>query len=290
VSSSAIKPFRIAVDESVLADLHSRLERTRWPSAIAVAGWDYGVDMNYLRTLVAYWRCNFDWRKQERQLNQFDQFRTTIDGQCLHFMHIRSRHADATPLMLVHGWPGSVVEFLDVIAPLVTPEEHLGSAADAFHLVIPSLPGYGFSGPTEERGWNPRRTAAAYVELMQGLGYGRYLAQGGDWGAFVVDEMALLDPTHMVGLHTNLPVAPLAPQAALSTVEQLDVADFMRWHAEESAYALLQGTKPQTFGVALEDSPAALLGLILEKVQAWSDNGLERTISRDRLLTNVMFY
>jgi epoxide hydrolase len=290
--SAQIAPFTIDVPDQVLTDLGERLARARWPDAIPESGWEYGVALDYLRNLAAYWHKDFDWRRQERELNKLSHFRTDIDGATIHFVHLRSKHSAATPLILVHGWPGSFVEFLDVAAPLIAPEEHGGQAADAFHLVIPSLPGYGFSGPTRARGWNPRRAGAAYVELMRRLGYERYVVQGGDWGAFVVDEMALADPARIIGLHTNLPIAgpPPDPQESPSAEVQADLAAMARWHSEESAYALLQGTKPQTIGVALNDSPVGLLGWMVEKFQSWSDNGLDRTIGRDRLLTNVTLY
>jgi len=291
--SDAIESFRIHVEDAVLDDLRDRLARTRFPDQIDGTGWEYGIPIDYLRELVTYWRERFDWRAQEASLNEFEHFRTKIDGQAIHFVHARSPHANALPLLLIHGWPGSIVEFLDVIPRLTRPEAHGGEAADAFHVVAPSLPGYGFSEPTRTAGWDPTRIARAFTELMARLGYARYGVQGGDWGAQVATRMGSLDAAHLAGVHLNMPLgSPPKEPASLSESEQKDLADLARFQQEESGYALLQGTKPQTVGAALNDSPAGLLGWIVEKFRTWSDcdGHPENAFDRDRLLTNAMLY
>jgi pimeloyl-ACP methyl ester carboxylesterase len=291
--SEAIEPFRIRVDDSVLEDLRRRLVHTRFPDQIEGTGWEYGSPVDTVRELVEYWRDKYDWRAQEARLNELEHFRTRIDGQSIHFIHARSKHADAFPLLLVHGWPGSVVEFLDVIPRLTDPEAHGGRAADAFHVIAPSLPGYGFSEPTRTRGWDPWRIARAFIELMRRLGYPRYGVQGGDWGAQVVTRIAALDPEHCAALHTNMPLAdPPKDAVALSDEDNADFAAMRHFAREESGYANLQSTKPQTLGVGLNDSPAGLLAWIVEKFRAWSDcdGQPERVFSRDQLITNVMLY
>ena len=291
--SEAIEQFEIHVDDSALDDLSERLARTRFPDEIEGTGWEYGMPMGYLRTLVEYWLGTYDWRAQERALNEFSHFRTTIDGQSIHFIHARSPHPDAFPLVITHGWPGSVVEFLDVIPRLTHPEAHGGTAADAFHVVAPSLPGYGFSEPTRTAGWDVRRIARAWKDLMSRLGYERYGAQGGDWGAQVSMRLAAYDPEHCGGLHLNMPVgfAPGEP-VALSEEDQQDLADMAEFQRKEGAYAAEQGTKPQTLGVGLNDSPAGLLAWIVEKFRTWSDcdGNPENCYTKDQLITNVMLY
>jgi microsomal epoxide hydrolase len=291
--SDAIEPYRIRVDDSVLVDLRRRLEHTRFPDQIEGTGWEYGSPVDYVRELVEYWRDEYDWRAQEARLNELEHFRTRIDGQSIHFIHARSRNADALPLLLVHGWPGSVVEFLDVIPRLVDPERHGGRAADAFHVIAPSLPGYAFSEPTRTRGWDPWRIARAFTLLMRRLGHARYGAQGGDWGAQVATRIAALDPDHCAALHTNMPIAsPPKEGVPLSDADKADLAAMQQFTREESGYANLQSTKPQTLGVGLNDSPAGLLAWIVEKFRAWSDcdGQPEKTYSRDQLITNVMLY
>ena len=288
-----IERFEIRIDDSVLDDLRNRLALTRLPDQIDGTGWEYGIPEDYLRDLVEYWRDTYDWRAQEARLNELAHYRTWIDGQSIHFIHARSAHADAFPVLLMHGWPGSVVEFLDVIPRLTDPEAHDGSAADAFHVIAPSLPGYGFSEPTRTRGWGPSRVAAAFTELMDRLGYTRYGAQGGDWGAQVATRIGALDPQHCVGIHLNMPLAdrPDEPEP-LSDAEQADLAVIAHFRREESGYAQEQGTKPQTLGVALNDSPAGLLAWIVEKFRTWSDcdGHPENAFTRDQMITNVMTY
>jgi pimeloyl-ACP methyl ester carboxylesterase len=288
-----IETFDIRVGDTILDDLDDRLARTRYPDQIEGTGWEYGTPVHYVRELVEYWRGEFDWRTQEARLNALSHHRTTIDGQSIHFVHAPSRHEDALPLLITHGWPGSVMEFLDVIPRLVQPEEHGGHAGDAFHVVAPSLPGYGFSEPTRTRGWDSWRIARAFVELMRRLGYERYGAQGGDWGAQVATRIAVLDPDHCVALHLNMPIAakPEDP-APLTDEDQADLAAMGRFQHEESGYAIEQSTKPQTLGVALTDSPAGLLAWIVEKFRSWSDcdGHPENIFSRDQLIANVMVY
>jgi pimeloyl-ACP methyl ester carboxylesterase len=290
---TTIEPFRVQVDDSVLADLHDRLARTRFPDQIEGTGWEAGMPVDYLRELVDYWQHSYDWRAEEAGLNRFEHFRTRIDGQSIHFIHARSPHPDALPLVITHGWPGSVVEFLDLIPRLTDPTAHGGRAEDAFHVIAPSLPGYGFSEPPRTRGWDVRRIAQAFVTLMDRLGYPRYVAQGGDWGAQVTSRIGALDPEHCAAIHLNMPVGS-RPKAAieLTAEEQQDLADLGTFQRREAAYAAEQGTKPQTIGASLNDSPAGLLAWIIEKFRTWSDcdGHPEHCFSRDRLLTNVMLY
>jgi pimeloyl-ACP methyl ester carboxylesterase len=291
--SETIERFEVRVDDVVLDDLHGRLALTRFPDEIEDTGWDYGMPMGYLGDLVEFWRDTYDWRAQEARLNELDHFRTRIDGQSIHFVHARSTHAGAVPLLLVHGWPGSIVEFLDVIPRLTQPEAHGGSAADAFHVVAPSLPGYGFSEPTRTRGWDPWRIAKAFVELMARLGYERYGAQGGDWGAQVVTRIGALDVDHCAAIHLNMAIAARPEDAGpLTEEDQADLAALQKFQRDEAGYAIEQGTKPQTLGVALSDSPAGLLAWIVEKFRTWSDcdGHPENIFTRDQLITNVMLY
>jgi pimeloyl-ACP methyl ester carboxylesterase len=291
--SEAIEGFRIEIDEGVLEDLRRRLAQARLPDQVEGAGWEYGMPRDYLRELVDYWRERYDWRAQEARLNELAHFRTRIDGQWIHFVHARSPHPDALPLLLTHGWPGSVVEFLDVIPRLTHPERHGGGAPDAFHVVAPSLPGYGFSEPTRTRGWDVSRIARCFAELMSRLRYRRYGAQGGDWGAQVTTRIGALDAEHCAGIHVNMAIGdrPQEP-CPLSPEDEADLAAMARFQREESGYALQQGTRPQTLGAALNDSPAGLLAWIVEKFRAWSDcdGHPENAFTRDQLITNVMLY
>jgi pimeloyl-ACP methyl ester carboxylesterase len=291
--SEAIERFRIHVDDSVLEDLGERLTRTRFPDQLEDAGWDYGIPMDYLRGLVDYWRHAYDWRAEEARLNEFAHFRTTIDGQAIHFIHARSAHADALPLLITHGWPGSIVEFLDVIPRLTDPEAHGGRAVDAFHVIAPSLPGYAYSEPTRARGWDVQRIALAFVELMGRLGYSPYVAQGGDWGAQVTTRIGALDPENCIAIHLNMPIGtPPENPGSLSEQERADLAALEAFMREESGYASEQGTKPQTLGAGLNDSPAGLLAWLVEKFRTWSDcdGHPENCFTRDQLITNAMLY
>lgn len=291
--SDTVEPFVVDVDEAVLDDLRARLARTRFPQQVEGSSWDAGMPVGYLRDLVAYWQDGYDWRAQEARLNELSQFRTTIDGQSIHFVHARSPHPDALPLLLTHGWPGSIVEFLEVVPKLVDPTAHGGRAEDAFHVIAPSLPGYAFSGPTHAPGWDVLRIAEAFVVLMDRLGYSGYGAQGGDWGAQVTTRIASIDPAHCVAIHLNMPLGSRpADPGPLTEEEQADLAAMARFQREEAGYANEQGTKPHTVGAALDDSPAGLLAWIVEKFRTWSDcdGDPESCFSRDQLLTNVTVY
>ncbi|MGY5056181.1 epoxide hydrolase family protein [Streptomyces sp. 900105755] len=302
-SSPDITPFRIAIPQSDLDDLHARLDRTRWPAELPGAGWAYGVPTPYLKELARYWRHEYDWRAAEAELNAWPQFTTTVDGTNVHFAHIRSPEPDATPLVVTHGWPGSIVEFLDVVGPLTDPAAHGGDPADAFHVVLPSIPGFGFSGPTTEPGWEAGRVADAWAGLMRRLGYERFGAQGGDWGAAISRELGRAHPGRVIGVHLNLlPGAQQATEptdaelAGLDAAERADTLDSWRrwsaWTKESTGYAILQSTRPHTPGYALTDSPVGQLAWIVEKFREWTDSAElpEEAVDRDRLLTNVMLY
>jgi len=291
----SIRPFKIHVDDSVLEDLKLRLARTRFPNQIDNTGWDYGVDVAYMRKLVEHWRTDYDWRKYEQQLNAFNQFTTEVDGLAIHFIHVRSKHAGATPLVLVHGWPGSVVEFVKVIGPLVDPTSHGGKAEDAFHVVCPSLPGFGFSAKPNDRGWSSQRMAETIAKLMAKIGYDRYGAQGGDWGGGIVRWMTLQDGGHCIGAHSNFPPGARPTENASDgvTTEELQRYDRrVQELADHKAYGAIQGTRPLALGYGLNDSPAGLAAWIIDKFWAWSDHGgnLDNSFTRDELLTNVMVY
>jgi pimeloyl-ACP methyl ester carboxylesterase len=290
-----IRPFRIRIDDKVLGDLKARLARMRWPGEIDGAGWDYGVPQKYLRELIEYWRTTYDWRKYERELNGFPQFMTTLDGVQVHFLHVRSKHENATPLVLVHGWPGSVWEFHKIIGPLVDPTAHGGRPEDAFHVVAPSLLGFGFSGEPKERGWTSQRMAETIAKLMARLGYSQYGAQGGDWGSGIVRWLATNDGDHCIGSHSNLPPGA---QPADEPMRGVDAREMERYQqrvketADHRAYSAIQGTRPQTLGYALNDSPAGLAAWVIDKFWAWSDHGgdLEASFTKDELLTNITLY
>lgn len=295
MADESIEPFQIAVSDAALEDLAQRLERTRWPEPLDDPAWEYGIEQSVLQELVAYWADGYDWRKHEQRLNRLPQFTTEIDGQRIHFVHQRSPFPDAAALVVTHGWPGSFFEFHKVIGPLTNPEAHGGSARDAFHVVCPSLPGYGFSQPNSSKGWNAERIARAWSELMRRLGYERYGAQGGDWGSFVSQEVGRFDPEHCMGVHLNFVFTPPPDADALAEADEATVemfAGFQHYVQEESGYAQIQGTKPQTLGYALTDSPVGQLAWIAEKFRTWTDcdGVIENAISRDELLTNVSLY
>jgi epoxide hydrolase len=290
-----IEPFTIDVPEADLVDLRERLARTRLPEQLPDADWDYGTELGYLTELIDYWRGTYDWRRAEKRLNTFAHFLTEVDGARVHFMHARSPEPDALPIIITHGWPGSIVEFLDVIEPLSDPAAHGGDPRDAFHVICPSIPGYAFSGPTHERGWGPRRIARAWAQLMAGLGYERYGAQGGDWGSMISTQLGLVDPDHVAGIHLNMVVAPPPADVDFSNLtdsEQAALASFDRYQRIDSGYSKIQSTKPQTIGYALDDSPAGLAAWIVEKFRTWSDceGEVERRFTKDQLLDNVMLY
>jgi pimeloyl-ACP methyl ester carboxylesterase len=298
--SDDIRPYRVEIPQADLDDLRDRMGRTRWPVALPGAEWSRGVPVDYLKGLVAYWVDGYDWRAQEAALNGYPQFVTEIDGQTIHFLHVRSPEPDATPLVLSHGWPGSVVEFLDVIGPLTDPRSHGGDPADAFHVVVPSIPGFAFSGPTAETGWDSNRTARAYAELMRRLGYERYGAQGGDYGAFIAPDLGRVDAKHVIGVHVNaatfgfIPYGEVSEEelAGMTDGEKVRVARLGNYMAEMNGYFQQQATRPQTLSYGLADSPVGQLAWIVEKFKEWTDgDGLpEDAVSRDHMLTNVMLY
>lgn len=291
--SDAIRPFRIAVDDAALADLRQRLRATRWPDAETVDDWSQGAPLAWIRDMCAYWADGYDWRAREARLNRFAQFMTTIDGLDIHFIHQRSPHAGARPLLITHGWPGSVVEFHKVIEPLVDPVAHGGSAADAFHVVCPSLPGFGFSGKPQRAGWGVERIAAAWAELMARLGYERYFAQGGDWGSAVTREIGVSQSAHCEAIHVTLAMGSRpTTQGEPDADEQLALAGAKHYRRWDSGYSKQQSTRPQTLAYGLADSPAGQAGWILEKFWAWTDcdGHPEKVLTRDELLDNVMLY
>jgi epoxide hydrolase len=295
-SEAALRPFRLRVPQAEIDDLRARLAAVRWPDEIPGMGWAQGVPLGYVQELTEYWRDRYDWRAQEAMLNSFPQFTTTIDGANIHLLHVRSPEPTALPLLLTHGWPGSIVEFIDVIAPLSDPRSRGDDPADAFHLVIPSLPGYGLSGPTRERGWDISRIARAWSELMSRLGYRRYGAQGGDWGHAITRELGVIDGERVIGIHLNTLLTPPPDdpaEAAMLTAEERARLDHLsEVEADMSAYARIQGTRPQTLAYALTDSPVGQLAWIVEKFKEWTDSARvpEDAVPRDRLLTNVMLY
>lgn len=297
VETAPIDPFKIAIDDSVLADLKTRLNNTRWPDAQTVVApneWTQGTPLSYLQALCTYWANNYDWRSREERLNRFDQFTTTLADLSIHFIHQRSPHPDATPIILTHGWPGSIVEFTKVIEPLTDPTKHGGQVEDAFHVVCPSLPGYGFSAKPSTTGYGIETIATLWNQLMQRLGYDRYIAQGGDWGSAVTTAIGLQNLGNCYAIHINMPNAGPTPEArenpTAGDLRALEGASFyQQW---DSGYSKQQSTRPQTVGYGLVDSPAAQAGWIIEKFWAWSDcdGHPEKALSRDELLDNIMLY
>ncbi len=298
-----MRPFKIDIPQSQLDDLKRRLATTRWPDEMPGAGWSRGVPVAYLKELAEYWQTGYDWRSAERYLNKFPQFLTEIDGAQVHFLHIRSSEPGAMPLILTHGWPGSFVEFIDVIGPLADPAAHGGDPADAFHVVIPTLPGYGFSGPTGQAGWDTERVAQAWKELMRSLGYNRYLVQGGDWGMPISLRLGLADPEHVAGVHVNMlvtfpPADPTDKEAmgavmAKLTPQEMERAGFaMHFQQDGMGWLKIQATRPQTLSYGLTDSQAGQLAWIVEKFKEWTDSKdrPEDAVSRGHLLTNASIY
>jgi len=289
-----LQPFQIEIPEADLRDLRERLARTRWPENETVGDWSQGVPLVYVKELCDYWAEQYDWRATESRLNALPQLRTEIDGLGIHFLHIPSPHPEALPLVITHGWPGSIVEFLKVIGPLTDPAAHGGDPADAFHVVCPSLPGYGFSDKPDRPGWDIQRIAAAWAALMARLGYERYGAQGSDWGTSISASLAQQDPGHVAGIHLTPPLAPPDPATFddLTEREREALASMERSAEWDSGYSQEQSTRPQTIGYALVDSPAALCAWIMEKFWAWtdSDGHPETVLTRDELLDNVMLY
>jgi pimeloyl-ACP methyl ester carboxylesterase len=292
--SESITPFTIAVPEEQLDDLRRRLHSTRWPEAETVDDWSQGIPLAYVQELCRYWADDYDWRATEARLNAFPQFRTTIDGLGIHFLHVRSPEPNAMPLVMTHGWPGSIVEFHKVIGPLSDPAAHGGDPADAFHVVCPSLPGYGFSDKPTRTGWGVEKTATAWAELMARLGYGRYVAQGGDWGSAVTVNIGRQDVEHLAGIHLNM--VSVGPDKTtlddLTEREKGALASMDHYQRWDSGYSKQQSTRPQTLGYALVDSPAGQCAWIVEKFWAWTDcdGHPENALTRDEMLDNVMLY
>jgi epoxide hydrolase len=293
-----ISPFTIAIADTVLDDLQQRIARTRWPDQETCSDWSQGMPLAYTRELAAYWATDYDWRRCEAQLNAWPQFTTCIQGIDIHFLHCRSPHPQALPLIISHGWPGSILEFRHIIDALVDPVAHGGSAADAFHLVIPSLPGYGFSGKPTATGTSVETIGRMWGELMARLGYERYVAQGGDWGSMITQSMGQTETTHCAGIHINMPiVAPDPDTMSQLTPQEQGALESMGFYAEwDSGYSKQQSTRPQTLGYGLADSPVGQMAWIIEKFYAWTDcerDGVkhpEHVIDRDELLDNVMLY
>ncbi|MBL4584829.1 MAG: epoxide hydrolase [Pseudomonadales bacterium] len=291
---SAITPFKIDIDEQQLTDLQQRLALTRWPEKETPTDWSQGIPLSYVKELVEYWKTSYNWRERETLLNRFDQFKTEINGLNIHFIHQRSKVADATPLIITHGWPGSIVEFQKVIEPLTDPEAFGGKAEDAFHVICPSIPGYAFSDKPAETGWDVSKVADTWAQLMAKLGYDKYFAQGGDWGSMITTALGMQDPEHCMGIHLNMPIAAPDPETMtdLSDREKMALAAMQHYQDSDSGYSKQQSTRPQTLGYGLVDSPVGQVAWIVEKFHAWMDcNGHpENVVTKDELLDNVMMY
>jgi pimeloyl-ACP methyl ester carboxylesterase len=303
-AADSIRPFRVNIPEAQLADLRRRVLATRWPERETVPDSSQGVQLERLRPLVQYWGTGYDWRKAEAKLNALPQFVTEIDGLDIHFIHVRSRHQNAMPMIMTHGWPGSPLELLKVIDPLTDPTTHGGKAEDAFHLVLPTYPGYGFSGkPRNATEWGPDHIARAWYELMQRLGYSRFVSQGGDWGAIISQVMAVQAPSGLLGIHTNMPGT--VPQSVLKLIRKSEPAPASFTEAEKRAfagleyfyrkgfgYAEMMNTRPQTLGYSLADSPVGMLAFFYDKFAEWTDSGgqPERALTQDEMLDDVTLY
>jgi epoxide hydrolase len=288
-ASEAVEKFPLAIPAAALVDLRARLDAARWPEKETVGDWSEGVPLAKMKALAAYWVSGYDMRRLERRLNAVPQYRTRIDGLGIHFLHVRSKHPNALPLILTHGWPGSVIEFLNVAGPLTDPTAHGGKVEDAFHIVVPSLPGFGFSDKPAERGWGLPRIARAWAVLMKRLGYTRYVAQGGDWGAGVTTWMAKQHVEGLKAVHMNLPILfPPPIEGEPSAEEKVALAKLVSYGDNGSAYARVQGTRPQTLGYSLSDSPVGQAAWIYEKLDQWSDPN--DAPSRDEMLDNIMLY
>lgn len=287
------RPFRIEVPDTILNDLRRRLEVTRFPDPLPGSAWERGADLVYVRELCEYWRDHYDWRKHEAELNRYPQFLCEVDGVDIHFWHVRGQGPAPTPLLLIHGWPGSIYEFHHLIEPLTNPAAHGGDPADAFDVIIPALPGYGFSGKPREPGWNPVRIAAAFDRLMvKGLGYPRYGAQGGDWGGITSMAIGANHAENVIGIHLNFAMPKPPPGEEQSDEAKAVLGKMAAWQAAEAGYSHVQGTKPMSLAIAQADSPAGLAAWIVEKFRTWSDCGgdVESAFSKDWLLTNIMLY
>ncbi len=288
-----IRAFEISISDNTISDLRRRLSATRWPEAETPQDWSQGIPLAYTQEIVSYWENQYDMQRLATRLNAYPNFVTNIDGLDIHFMHVRSSHAQAKPLILTHGWPGSVVEFLKVIDALTEPERYGGTTSDAFHLVIPSLPGFGFSGKPTTTGWGVEKIGKAWANLMTRLGYPQYLAQGGDWGAIVTTAIGRSDPDNCKAIHLNMVISPPDPNAPdLTDGEKSGLAGLQHYNDWDSGYAKQQSTRPQTLGYALVDSPAGQAAWILEKFWSWMDcqGNPENILTKDELLDNVMVY
>ncbi len=295
--STAIHPFEIAATDDELDDLRARLHATRWPEPETVDDWSQGIPLAYTQELCRYWADDYDWRAREAMLNRFPQFTTTIalpdiEPIDVHFLHVRSPHDDAQPLLMTHGWPGSIAEFQDVIGPLTDPTAHGGNESDAFHIVCPSIPGYGFSSKPTKPGWGVGRIADAWGALMDRLGYDRFFAQGGDWGSMITTMVGVNNPDHCAGIHLNMPIVIPSTLDDLTPAEQQALDDMDQHRKWGTGYSKIQSTRPQTVGYGLVDSPAGQAAWIVEKFHAWTDNGglPDDAVDRDHLLDNVMLY
>jgi len=296
--SKAITEAQISIEQSRLDELATRLDATRWPDAETTGDWEQGIPLAYTQELCHYWRHDYDWRRLETRLNELNPHTTSIDDVDIHFFHIRSPHESALPMIVTHGWPGSPVEFLKVIDPLTNPTAHGGKAEDAFHIVCPNLPGYGFSGKPKKNGWSVEKIARAWGELMERLGYDRYVAQGGDWGSMVTTAIGMSETEHCAAIHVNMPI--VAPDPAtmdqLSKQEQSALEGIAHYDTADSGYSKQQSTRPQTLGYGLADSPSGQLAWVVEKFWSWMDceeNGSkhpENILTKDELIDNVMFY
>lgn len=291
----AVQPFRVQVPSSVLQDLRRRLELTRWPDEIPGSGWDYGTNLDYLKELVEYWRNDFDWPAQERLLNSFPQFKADVNGLGIHFVHQKGEGPSPLPLILIHGWPGSFFEMYKVIGPLTDPASHGGDPTDAFDVVVPSLPGYGFSDHPQAPGMNVAHIADLFAKLMsETLGYSRFGAQGGDWGSAITTNLAYAYQESVIGIHLNMVSGRFdsKPDSEKTEADRESARQRQAFAAEETGYSAIQGTKPQTLAYGLNDSPAGLAAWIVEKFRRWSDcdGDVERVYTKDELLTNIMIY
>ncbi len=292
--SDAVTPFVLNIPQSRIDDLHQRLDLTRWPEKETVDDWSQGAPLAKVRALCDYWRNGYDWRRFEARLNALGQFRTEIDGLGIHFLHVRSPHANAMPLLMTHGWPGSVAEFMKVIGPLTDPVAHGGRAEDAFHVIAPSLPGFGFSDKPTGTGWGVPRIAMAWIQLMARLGYDRWVAQGGDWGSAVTTTIGVINPDPCAAIHVNMPLVYPGPDdmADLTPFEQSALAALKHYQDKEAGYSKQQATRPQTLGYGLTDSPVGQAAWIYEKMWAWTDNAgqPEDVLTHDEILDNIMLY
>jgi pimeloyl-ACP methyl ester carboxylesterase len=292
--SQAIAPFELAIPQADIDDLHRRLDHTRWPDRETVDDWSQGSPLERVRALCDHWRRGYDWRACEARLNGLGQHKTQIDGLGIHFLHVRSPHPGAMPVIITHGWPGSVIEFMKVIGPLTDPAAHGGKAEDAFHIVAPSLPGYGFSDKPSASGWGVPRIAGAWIALMARLGYDRWVAQGGDWGSAVTTAIGMIRPPACAAIHVNMPLVYPGPDdmADLTPMEQSAVAGLKYYQDKDSGYSKEQATRPQSVGYGLVDSPAGQAAWIYEKMWAWTDNkGVpEDVLTPDEMLDNIMLY